>query len=539
MPFFSMLLVTIGIALLIWALTPAQQIKETTNQHGWNLLCNLIRAFIIGYSLFLYSLLNQAPTLLITGLSLILFGGSIFVVMVIHFSSTTIKELDSLVERERFNAQHDSLTSLPNRQYCMETINRKIKVQTGFTTLLLDVVNFKQVNDAMGHACGDRLLIKIGQRISELLSDDDFMARIGGDEFVLVINKMSHNEILTLINLIDMNLRRPFSIDGFEIASSAVFGASQYPKDGETPDTLINHADIAMYHAKQAGKLLSNYTAEMSHGAKRKLQIASQLQLALDHDEFVLFYQPIISTETGLVASYEALIRWNQPNGEQINSSVFIHIAEQSNKITQITQWVLKQVELDIIKFQNQGLYYPVHVNLSGKDVLGNTITKLLTDLVQRTPTIAQYLVLEITESTAISKMANLELIISQIKELGFSISLDDFGTGYSSLSLLKDLPIDQIKIDRSFIQKIITNKRNQSIVVNTIALAHGLGYSVVAEGIEHPDTLHLLTAFKCDYIQGHYYSAALSIQDAINWSQQHNAEVEYGKTLSTAVKSN
>lgn len=525
LPLFSILLVSTGIICLISALVPAKQIRHSTSQYGWTLLSHLIRAFIIGYSAFLYTLLTHSPTLLMTGVSMILFGGSIFVVMIIKFSLTTIKTLESLAESERYNSLHDSLTSLPNRKYCIRTIENKIKKQCNFTTLLLDVVNFKQVNDAMGHTCGDKLLVKIGQRIADLISPDDVIARLGGDEFILITNEVSPKKIKLLINSIDMNLRIPFSVDGFEIASSAVFGSSQFPKDATSPEVLINYADMAMYHAKKAGKLLSYYSPEMSRGAKRKLQIASQLQLALDHHEFTLFYQPIISMETERVYGYEALIRWNQPNGELIKSSVFINIAEQSNKITQITQWVLQQVEKDIIEFQKQGLNYPIHVNLSAKDVLGNTITKILTDLVQRTPDITQSLILEITESTAISRMANPEVIIAQIRELGFSISLDDFGTGYSSLSLLRDLPINQIKIDQSFLHKITTNKRNQSIVKNTIALAHGLGYNVVAEGIEDADALEFLAGCGCNYIQGHYYSSAKPLQDIIDWSYQHNVQ--------------
>jgi sensor c-di-GMP phosphodiesterase-like protein len=304
-----------------------------------------------------------------------------------------------------------------------------------------------------------------------------------------------------------------------------VFGLSTFPFDAESNDLLIKCADIAMYHAKRNGQLMAFYNEDMNVGAKYQLEISSRIQCALEKDEFQLYYQPLIDAHTSLAVGFEAVIRWRDGNGKNISPNDFIPIAERSNQVHNITMWVLDQVERDLLSLIEQGIRLPVHVNLSAKDLSSNLLFSRLEQMLSDNPSFENLISLEITETMAIDRVLELNPLINQIKGLGIKISLDDFGTGYSSLSLLRDLPVDQIKIDRSFLSTASKTEGTRSIVENTIALAHGLGYSVVAEGVQDMDTLHFLRSRGCDIIQGYLFCPALPLNEVINWVNNHDEE--------------
>ncbi|MCG9595681.1 EAL domain-containing protein [Vibrio sp. Isolate25] len=520
----SIVLVISGIIILLAGYVPANKVCRKTKHLGWQVLSYLILGFVAGYTFVLVAIFyDPIVTPVLFGLCIILFCGSIFVYMVTTYSLQSINQLHVLADEEKHNALHDSLTTLPNRKHCIETIEFLIESDTPFDLMLLDIVNFKQVNDGMGHFCGDQLLIQIGQRISSLLRKEDFIARIGGDEFVLICPNSSESASKVLAKRIDTELRKPFCIDGFELSTGAIIGLSEFPRHGEDAEQIINTADVAMYWAKKSGRLFACYDDKMSQGAKKKLRITREIDAALLNDEFCIYYQPILCGKSAIVSGYEALIRWQKEDGTVMSPVEFIPIAEQSNKITSITSWVLNQVSTDIEKLKSENIRCPVHINLSAKDLMGNNLKRHLEKLIQIYPDITENLILEITESTAINRLRSPEELLESLKILGFKISLDDFGTGYSSLSLLRDLPVDQIKIDRSFLYQLETNQRNSSIVSNAIALAHGLGYTVVAEGVEDNSVLELLRHYGCDYIQGFLYSPALKIDEVIRWTHNHN----------------
>ncbi|NRB67701.1 MAG: EAL domain-containing protein [Vibrio sp.] len=520
----SIFLVISGIIIMVAGYVPANQVCRKTKHLGWQVLSYLIIGFVLGYLFVLIAIISEpVVTPVLLGLCVILFCGSIFVYMVTTYSLQSIQQLHSLADEEKHNALHDSLTNLPNRKHCIEAIELLIESDRPFDLLLVDIVNFKQINDGMGHFCGDQLLIQIGQRMSSLLEHEDFIARIGGDEFVILCPNGNEVASKALAKRIDNELRKPFAIDGFELSTCAVIGLSEFPRHGDTAEQVINTADVAMYWAKKSGRLIACYDDQMSQGAKKKLRIAREIDAALLNDEFCVYYQPIVSSKSAIVSGYEALIRWQKEDGSIVSPVEFIPIAEQSNKVTSITNWVLEQVSKDIEKFKSENIRCPVHVNLSAKDLMGNYLKRQLEKLIQIYPDITENLILEITESTAINRLRSPEVLLESLKELGFKISLDDFGTGYSSLSLLRDLPVDQIKIDRSFLYQLETNQRNVSIVSNAIALAHGLGYTVVAEGVEDNNVLDILKQYGCDYIQGFLYSPALKVDDAISWTHNHN----------------
>ncbi len=523
MPKIALLLVSLGLLLLCLGWLMTKNIRSKTNVAGWTWLLVLITYFILAYAAYIYTIAqNPSVSMVETGISLLLFAGSLFVVFVIKFSNDSIVELHNLAKREKQNAFHDALTGLPNRKYCFEMINERIESGLPFSVILFDVVNFKQVNDAMGHFCGDQLLIQIGQRLQSTLQDNDRIFRVGGDEFIILTSAATQRSGVKLIERLDSTMSIRFQLDEFLVSSSAVFGISTYPKDALSNELLIKHADVAMYHAKRNGYLFAFYNETMDVGAKYQLEISSRIQSALDQEEFRLFYQPMIEARTSLAVGFEAVIRWRDKDGNNISPNDFIPIAESSNQVNNITMWVLGQVEKDLKTFIQRGMKLPIHINLSAKDLSSNLLLTRLELLLADNPEFADLLILEITETMAINRLNELTPLIHDIKRLGIKISLDDFGTGYSSLSLLRDLPVDQIKIDRSFLSTANRTKGSRSIVENTIALAHGLGYSVVAEGVQDMDTLHFLRNRGCDIIQGYLFCPALPLNEVINWVNEH-----------------
>ncbi len=346
---------------------------------------------------------------------------------------------------------------------------------------------------------------------------------MGGDEFVILTSSACEKTGTELIESLDCALSARFHLDEFQVSSRVVFGISTYPYDAISNDLLIKHADIAMYHAKRNGNLFAFYHDDMNVGAKYQLEISSRIQCALEKEEFQLYYQPLIDANTNLAVGFEAVIRWHDENGKTISPNDFIPIAERSNQVHNITMWVLGQVEKDLKTFIEKGIKLPVHVNLSAKDLSSNLLFHRLEKLLENNPQFADLISLEITETMAIDRVVELNPLIHQIKGLGIKISLDDFGTGYSSLSLLRDLPVDQIKIDRSFLCTANRTEGSRSIVENTIALAHGLGYSVVAEGVQDMDTLYFLRSRGCDIIQGYLFCPALPLNEVINWVNEHD----------------
>ncbi|WP_341866932.1 putative bifunctional diguanylate cyclase/phosphodiesterase [Vibrio aquaticus] len=509
-----------------------------TKRKGWQLLSALIASFIAGYSLVLGSLLLDGsvdPVLFV--LSVILFSGSLFVFIVTKFSLATIEQLDALAKEEKYNSLHDSLTGLPNRKHCIETINVLIEHHVPFHLLLLDVVNFKQVNDGMGHFSGDQLLIQIGKRMENHLARGDFLARIGGDEFVIILPKRKERASKEFARAINASLKQPFLINGFELTSGAKIGISHYPDQANDADQIINAADMAMYWGKAAEHDVAVFSSEMYQNNRKRLSISNQIDHALEHNDINVYYQPIVGAKSNKVEGYEALIRCYDEHGEMINPAELISVAEQSHKITSITQWMLDKVAQDIKTLRNQGLAHcAIHVNLSAKDLMSQNIENQLGQLASNDPNFANMVCLEITETTAINRLRSPEKLLKRLKEMGFRITLDDFGTGYSSLSLLRDLPVDQIKIDKSFAYQLDQNERNFSIVENAISLAHGLGYTVVVEGIESREVESLVKKSGSDFMQGYYYSAALPLEDVISWTLSRD-NIGYASPSKTDIK--
>jgi diguanylate cyclase (GGDEF)-like protein len=401
------------------------------------------------------------------------------------------------------------------------------------SVLFLDIDNFKNINDTLGHVVGDELLREFSLRLLECLRVTDIVARIGGDEFgcILVSADGSGNAGLVASKIREV-LRQPFDLQGHQITITASIGISVYPIDSLDADTLVKNGDTAMYRSKTAGRdTYRFFTPEMNARAIEKLDQENALRKALDRDEFVLHYQPKVDLISGWVTGMEALLRWKRPEHGVVGPLEFIPALEQTGLITQVGAWVIESVCRQIAEWRHAGIgEIPVSVNVSGRQFSGSTLNQdviratqasgiqpgllefeLQTERALRENSIdSDLLELELTESSLMTHAKKTISILQRLKVLGIQISIDDFGTGYSSLSYVKRFPIDVLKIDRSFIQEITTNSADAAITTAIIDMAHSLHVRVVAEGVETAEQFDFLKGRGCDEVQGFYFSPPL-----------------------------
>ncbi|PKH05408.1 bifunctional diguanylate cyclase/phosphodiesterase [Moritella sp. Urea-trap-13] len=523
----SICLVAFGLIFLSVSLKPAIKIYKQERSVGWKSLLLLIIFFFFGYCAFLYYLAHIPNVSIIEiCLSSILFGGSIFVFMVINFSLRSIEELHRIAQQERHNALHDSLTGLPNRLHFTETVSAKVIAAAPFSVFVLDLNDFKQINDVVGHYYGDQLLIKLSKRLSRVLPEDCFFSRVGGDEFVLLFDAIEHVEIDALMAIIDKALIKPFNINSYNFNVRISTGVSLFPYHSSTIAPLLQKADTAMYESKKQQVPYRLYSHILDHDAKARLAISSKLHLALAENQFQLYYQPLIKLQKTKVHHFEALLRWPQADGSFIPPDKFIPLAEQNGTIRQVTLWVLDNITQHLAHFAEQDIDACVHINLSARDLQDDGFSTRLAGLVREGLLSPAQLVLEVTETAIMADVAKTRDILSLLSRQGFKISLDDFGTGFSSLSILRELPINQIKIDRSFVMAMHNGNTNNAIVRSIVFLAQNLGCSVVAEGVESKAIAAELALLRCDYLQGYYYCKPLPLALVFPYCEQQGWKV-------------
>ncbi len=433
--------------------------------------------------------------------------------------SSGISQLEADMEIELM-AYYDNLTKLPNRFLFEDKVNKAIsqseKTGKPIAIMFIDLDNFKVVNDTIGHKGGDELLSRVARDLANCIRESDAVARFGGDEFMIMINKIADPSIIDLIAERVMEIFSDvFTIDGQEFLVTASAGVAMYPRDGEDPETLIKNADIAMYEAKVNGK--NQYalcSEEIKSELKRNTELSNELYQALEKDEFVVHYQPQINLTTSKIEGIEALIRWNHPKRGMIASGEFIGLAEDNGLINDIGEWVLKTACRQNKKWQDMGLpHLKMAVNLSAIQIIDPNIAEKIKNIIQETKLNPKYIELELTESVAIQESDYVIDVLNKLKEIGVSIAIDDFGTEYSSLSRLKDLPIDRIKIDMQFIHGIENNEKDKAITMVIINLAKNLGLNVLAEGVETESQLQFLNEKMCEYAQGFYYYKPMSAE--------------------------
>jgi len=431
------------------------------------------------------------------------------------------------------SAQHDVVTNLPNRLLLNDRITQSIAMarrqNMPVAVIFLDLDRFKCINDSLGHAAGDKLLMSVSERLLASVRGSDTVSRLGGDEFVILLSEIAQPEdAATSAKKLLLSLSAPYYISGQEFIVSGSIGISIYPEDGEDSETLIKNADTAMYHAKESGRNnFQFFASEMNLKALERQSLEGGLRRALRQEEFLLQYQPKVNLDTGEITGVEALIRWQQPDRGLVLPDQFVPIAEDCGLIVQIGRWVLREACSQARAWQDAGLpLFPMAINVSAVEFRDPDFVEGVRSILEETGLAARYLVLEVTERILMENAESTALALKELKMMGIQLAVDDFGTGYSSLSCLREFPIDVLKIDQSFVHQITSDPDDCSIVSAVIHLGKSLKHLVVAEGVETQEQRAYLQAQRCTEGQGHLFSRPLGAAQFAQMLQMSQGEI-------------
>ncbi len=428
------------------------------------------------------------------------------------------------LEKEH-QANHDALTGLPNRKFLLETMERVLAQSDDQPVglFLLDLDRFKEVNDTLGHQMGDRLLEHVAGRIRGALRPDDVVARLGGDEFAVLLPVVPDIETAIEVAVrIQTALAEPFRFEGVLLQLEASVGIALYPEHGADVSQLQRSADVAMYQAKDERSGIEVYSADRDHNSTTRLGLLGSLRQGIDGGQLELHYQPKVALGTGAVVGVEALVRWRHPHRGLIFPDEFVPLAEHSGLMHRLTAHVLDAALAQAARWWSVGLEIPVAVNVSARDLHGPALAEAVERGLAEHGLPASALRLELTERVLMAEPARVADTLAALERLGVALSLDDFGTGYSSLVLLQRLPVREIKIDRSFVKRLVTSPDDTKIVRSIVDLAHALGIDAVAEGVETEEVWDLLEDLGCDSAQGWYVSRPMAADRATEWLLRH-----------------
>jgi diguanylate cyclase (GGDEF)-like protein len=436
-------------------------------------------------------------------------------------------------------ATHDSLTGLPNRRWFREAVNRALADPAAgrAAVMLVDLNRFKDVNDTLGHHHGDLVLREVGPRLRSCFREQDFLARLGGDEFALFMRDISEDGAEAAVERLQAALQAPFEADGISIELDASAGIAWHPDHGNDVDTLLQRADVAMYKAKGTHRPLVTYQPEDDHHSHARLALVADLRRALLEHRLVLHYQPQIDVRRGIPVAVEGLVRWNHPERGLLEPVEFIEVAEQTGVIKDLTYHVINLGLSDLRHWQGAGRDLSLSLNIPGHCLLDRTFAIEVERLLDLHGVSGRSLTFELTESSLLVDPVLAKATMQDLSELGISIAIDDFGTGYSSLAYLTEMPITEMKIDKSFVLGMDSDQRNAVIVKSTIELARNLKLQTVAEGIEDAETLKSMLELGCDLAQGFHLSRGLPAGELLRWCDAHTASLPapvstYGRPL-------
>jgi len=447
------------------------------------------------------------------------------------------EQLEQLLEERTAEvdrlAYYDTITQLPNRTLFEDRLAQAVAVAKStdqtLGVLFISVDQFKKVNDTLGHDAGDRLLREFGKSLKKCISETDTVARFGNDEFVLLHTQIEETkDVIETIGSLSQVLKFSFDLEGQELFATASVGVSLFPLDGEDGQTLLKNAGAALYKAKRLGGAnYQFYTADMHELASKRLALETSLRRAIQNKEFLIHYQPRVSVDSLEITGVEALVRWQHPQLGLISPSEFIPLAEDTGLIVPIGEWVLKQACLQNKAWQTQG-FAPIQmaVNICARQFHDHDLAQTVIRILDETKLAPQHLELELTES---SIMENAEIaadVLSRLKSMGVNISIDDFGTGVSSLASLKRLPIDALKVDKSFVSDATTDPDDAALVMAIITLAHNLRLKVIAEGVETEEQLRFLHLLRCDEIQGYLFSKPVPADVFVSLLDSHSGRI-------------
>ncbi len=423
-------------------------------------------------------------------------------------------------------AYADRLTELPNRALFDDRLNNAVELgqRKGelFAVVILDMNRFKYINDVLGHESGDSVLKEVASRLKTTLRRSDTVARLGGDEFALVLQDVSDTRIMAAIGRIAAVFEAPVMLNNQPIDIGCSIGITKYPEHGEDASTLMRRADMAMYSAKRSDTVYAFYDASCEEHSETHLSLLSEIKRAIEKDELQLFFQPKVTLNDSSVLSVETLLRWQHPTRGLIPPDEFIPFAERTGAIKLITRWLIGKAIIQARSWVDQGLMIKMSINISARDLLDADFSNFVSERLKEHGAQASMFCMEITESALMEDPVKARRTVDELHQLGLSISIDDYGTGYSSLAYVKNLPVNELKIDREFIKNMIENKEDVAIVRSTIELGHNLGLKVVAEGIEREEEMQMLKDFGCDEAQGYLISKALSVSDMEIWISEN-----------------
>ncbi len=512
----------------------AQILKGEVSRYAWiglaiSLISITIATLIVGYqmtgeislrAIILAHTSNIALMILdATPLIFMFWGQSISTVMSYSASAMILDQTNELrmqtsglQSKVIHDLHHDRLTDLPNRVLYTEYLNKAIEQQTvnggQLAVLMINIQNFKDLNTGFGSNNADRLIVQFASRLQTLMNGPMILARFGGDEFAILMSDISkQNEAFKLFKKIRKLMHPPFLLEGVEIDLPINAGITFYPAHGKDADSLIHKASIAVYYALTSVKDLSVYSAVMDNGSQNKLILLSELRKAIDEKQLQIYFQPIVNLSTGKITNCEALLHWDHPTFGTLCTEKFILIAERTSLIKSVTHYVLEQSMIHANQWREEGLDLVISVNLSSVDIIDPDLPGIVKNLLSKHRFPADKLKLELIESTYLDDQISAVEVIKDLSELGVKIAIDDFGTGYSSFLYLANLPIHEVKIDKSFVMTMDTDEKKRNIVMAIIKLAHVLGLSVVAEGVENIKHMDFLIDCGCTYGQGFFFS--------------------------------
>jgi diguanylate cyclase (GGDEF)-like protein len=417
-------------------------------------------------------------------------------------------------------AMHDALTRLPNRSLLLDRINSAIstyhRYKENFAVILLDLDRFKEVNDTLGHLVGDEILIEVADRLKSLLRESDTVARLGGDEFAILLQKVNMTSIEEMAKKISDVLADVYKINEHNLYLGASLGVAIYPQHGKDPDSLMQHADVAMYLAKNNNSDYEIYHPEKDTFNVKQLALLSDLRDAINNQELYLEYQPIYNTEGSHINSFECLIRWKHSEFGIILPDKFIFHAEQTGLIRKITQWVISEVceNLNVLKKYDNNIH--LSINVTAWDLQDESLVNYIDNCIQQNSLDFSSIVFELTERSMMNDSLRVRSVLNRLSKKGLRFSVDDFGTGFSSLIYLTQLPISMLKIDKSFVQSMNNNPNDAMIVHSIVDLAHNLELQVIAEGVEDKQTLTAIKELNCDMVQGFVYGKPMTFDKVL-----------------------
>jgi diguanylate cyclase (GGDEF)-like protein len=453
-----------------------------------------------------------------------------------------VRKTASISREKEHQALHDSLTGLPNRKMILTELGQRLeearRKQSHMAFCLLDLDRFKEVNDTLGHQVGDRLLAVVAQRIQGALRPNDLVARLGGDEFAILLDPVRNDDAaVEVAHRVRQALTKPFHVEGMLFELEASIGVAVFPQHGEDVDPIVRRADVAMYLAKEERTGVEVYVADRDRNSASRLALLGGLRNALENGELRVHFQPKVSLSSGAVVGVEALVRWHHPQRGLVMPDEFIPMAEHSGLMSSLTEHVINESLAQVARWKQAGLDVPVAVNVSMRDLHGRDLVGVVASALEHHDLPASMLVLELTERVLTRDSGEVNTTLNALRRIGVSASLDDFGTGYSSMVLLKRLPISEIKIDRSFVSRLTADPGDVTIVASIVELAHGLGMTAVAEGVESEQVWDLLQNLGCDAVQGWYVSRPLDADNATAWLLRHPSQQRALRVLRGGVE--